>query len=394
MAVNYERLVHLYEARHNEGGPGRAAEAIREVFDTKAVRPREIDLGRLWTECFGWRAFDACRSNRKAPREVLLETQGAVTTAAFTNISGQFMYTTVMDAYEMEEGVFSKLIPEEQAATLDGQKIPGITRIGDEIGVRGETDPYPLAGVGEDWVQTPAILDRGLIVPITWEAVFNDKTGQLTQMASDVGSSYRINEEKRAIDCVIDENSIRHRYNWRGTVIASYGDNSGSHTWDNLLASNGLVDWTDVDAALQNFNALTDPYTGEPVPYNPVHLVATLGLQQTAMRIMNATDISFHVGGYATSGNLSQTNYANPYRGMFQLVTSRLLASRLATDTDWFLGDITKYAKAMVAEPMNVAQAPADHPDNFHRRIVAQYRVNGRKEFVVVQPRAMMKNTA
>jgi hypothetical protein len=80
-------------------------------------------------------------------------------------------------------------------------------------------------------------MDRGGIVSVTWEAVFNDRTGQLLDRCGDVGYwAIGYPEEVAAIDCLIDENVTNHRYNWRGTVIASYGDNSGSHTWDNLDA--------------------------------------------------------------------------------------------------------------------------------------------------------------
>jgi hypothetical protein len=39
-------------------------------------------------------------------------------------------------------------------------------------------------------------------------------------------------------------------------------------------------------------------------------------------------------------------------------------------------------------------QAPSNNQDEFHRRIVQQYRVNERGAYVVVQPRAAVKCTA
>jgi hypothetical protein len=325
----------------------------------------------------------------------LQEAEGAVSTSAFLNIQGQFMYQNVLDAYMAEEGVFTALIPEAQASTLDGEKIPGITEMGDELGVRKEGDPYPLAGVGEDWIFTPPIHDRGVIVPVTWEALFNDKTGLVAQRCQDVGKWAKIRREKMAIDCCVDENTTAHRYNWRGTVIASYGDNSGSHTWDNLAASNGLGggDWSKIDAAEQVFNGMTDPYTGEPILINPRHLTVTKQLEQVARRILSATEIRVATPGYATTNAPTQTNMPNPYANKYDLVTSRLLAARLATDTDWFLSDWSKYAKCMVAERMNVLPAPTNNHDEFHRRIVQQYRVNERVAYVVVQPRASVKST-
>lgn len=391
MALNYTRLVEAYHKR----GVSEAGASLKEAFAARSIRPTDIDLGRLFCECFGWNAFLACRARESLATEVmsqrLTEAEGAVTTAAFLNIAGQFTYTNVMDAYATEESVFMDLIPEAQASTLDGEKIPGITNLGDEGDFRAEAEPYKPAGVGEDWIFTPSIRDQGVIVPVTWEALFNDKTGMLASQAADVGKWGKIRREKAAIDCCVDENRTSHRYNWRGTVIASYDDNTGSHTWDNLAGSNGIVDWTDIDAAEQVFNALTDPYTGEPVPYEPKHLTVCKEKEQIARRIISATEIRT---GDITTGAGTQTIQGNPYSNKYEIKTSRLLASRMATDTSWFLSDWSKYAKCMMAEKANVLQAPTNSQAEFERRIVLQYRFNERFAYVVVQPRASVKSTA
>lgn len=391
--IKYAELV-----RHFRTDADAAGRELRESLERKEFRPKEFnDLGALFEECFGWEAYKACRSRKMLANDVfesaLKESQGAVSTAAFQNISGQIVYSAVLEAYQSEEFAFTKLIPEVQTQFLDGEKIAGITEIGDEAAVRNESDPYKLAGVGEDWIFTPAVKDRGMIVPVTWEAIFADRTGVLLERCGDVGKWGGVNREKRAIDCCVDENTTAHRYNWRGTVIASYGDNSGSHTWDNLAASNGLVDWTDIDAAEQVFNAITDPYTGEPVMIEPRYLTVTKQREQVARRILSATEIRVATPGYATSSNPTLTNMANPYQNKYELLTSRLLAARMATDTSWFLADWSKYAKYMVAEKMNVVQAPSNSHEEFHRRIVQQYRVNERGAYVVVQPRAAVKCT-
>ena len=395
MGIKYDALL-----GHYRRDPEAAGRQLRESFEKKAVRPADFDMGRLFEECFGWHHFRACRERKALANDVmaraLLEAEGAVTTAAFQNISGQIVYSAVLDKYEAEEFVFSKLIPDEPITngTLDGEKIAGITEIGDEVAVRNENEDYAQAGVGEDWIFAPASKDRGLIVPVTWEAVFADRTGKLLERCGDVGHWFGVNKEKRAIDCVIDENTTAHRYNWRGTAIATYGDNSGTHTWDNLAASNALLDWTDLDNAEQVFNGLVDPYTGEPIVVEPKHLIVTKSLEKTAMRIRNATEIRVATPGFATSANPTVTHLPNPYGGTFDVISSRLLAARLATDTHWFYGDVSKLARYRVAEKMNVQQAPPNNDAEFRRRVVQQYRVNEHGAFYVRQPRAMVQNTA
>lgn len=394
--MNTANLVKLYES---EGGG-----AVREVFGEDRSLAH-LPLAKIFEGCFGpevWRRYKN-QGSRDAMGNgfvrTLMEAEGAVSTSAFLNITGQVVYSWIMEPLPGEEDYpFTDTIPETgPVMTLQTEKVPGLTQLGDVAQVRYEADPYALAGFGEDWIFRPAILDRGFVVPLTWEAVFEDKTGRIQQHAQDGRKSMRINREKRAIDCVIDQNTTAHRYNWRGTSIASYNDNTGTHTWDNLAATNGLVDWTQVNTANQVFNALTDPYTGEPLNVTPRHIVAAMGLQQTALRILSATELRVTSPGYATSGNPTQTVRDNPYKNYLQLLTSRLLGARMAAaselTTDWFVGDVTAYARYFWAEKLDVAQAPPDHPDNFMRRIVQQYRVNERGEYVVTQPRAMVKNT-
>jgi hypothetical protein len=396
MAANHKKLVESFRRDPEAAGAG-----LRTALAEKSLRPHEFDFGKLFVECFGYHDFLACREGKQLANEVmsrrLVEAEGAVTTAAFQNISGQIVYSAILDKYNSDEFVFTKLIPEEPvtSGTLEGEKIAGLTEIGDEIAVRNEGEPYALAGMSENWIYAPAVKDRGVIVPVTWEAVFADRTGRLLEYCGDVGKWSGQNREKRAIDCVVDENTTAHRYNWRTAgAIATYGDNSGTHTWDNLAASNGLVDWIDVNDAEQLFNGLVDPFTGEPIAIDPTHLIVTKQLEKTALRILNATEIRVATPGYATTGNPTQTNVANPYAGKFQVVSTKLLASRMATDTSWFYGDVSALARYRVAEPMSVVQAPSGNMEEFSRRIVSQYRVNERGAYYTREPRAMVKSTA
>lgn len=385
MAINYGKLIKTYE----QLGPDQATGVLRESFAAKEVRPQDFDMGKLFTECFGWNNFQSCRAKDSLAVNVM-EAAGSVATNAFQNISGQIVYSTILEAYQAQDFVFTKLIPEQQTP-FSGEKIAGISEIGDKAGVVNETDPYPLAGVSENWIQTPETKKRGFIVPVTREAIFFDRTGVLLQRCADVGKWMGVNREKRAIDCVIDENTTDHRYNWKGTTYASYQTTT---PWDNVTASAALVDWTDLDEAEQTLNALTDPFTGEPILIDAKHLVCVRALQRTAERILTATEVRMTVPGYATTANPNQYVMANPYANKYQIVTSLLLAARLATDTTWFLGDISKYAKYMVNWPMSVKQAPPNSHDEFHRDIVQQYRADERGAYAVVEPRAITTCTA
>lgn len=396
--VNYTNLVESY-ARF----PGRADALLRESLAAKDVDAKSFDFGRLFEECFGWQEFRACKNDpgRLVTHDVY-EAAGAVSTASFQNISGQIIYSMMMDRYTDEEFVFSKLIPEQQG-NIQFEKMAGLSRIGpgaDDEWIVDEGWEYKLAGPGEDWVNLPETKKRGKIVPLTREALFYDRTGQVQEACSEIGYWLGYNGEIRAIDTVIDENGGAksaalggHRYHWQGTSYATYGDSSASHPWDNLVASNALVDWTDLDALDQAFNDLTDPFTGAPIVMGGVQLITTFGLNKTAARIGQATEMSIATPGYATTGNPTLVKIPNMYSGKFEVISSRLLAARLGTDTSYFYGDVRAAFGRVVHFPFSTRQAPPNSEDEFKRDIVAQWRADVKDAYFTKQPRAMVKST-
>lgn len=350
--------------------------SLRDLFESLVPNGRE--MVESWNPRFGPDAGVG-----------LMEAAGAITSSDFSNITGQLLYMSMIQDLTPEESVFQNLIPTQQTQ-FSGEKIPGITGLGDQAEIVPENKEYPLVGVGEDWIETPATTKRGFIVPITKEALFFDRTGMVLQKASAVGESLRLNKEKRAIDCIIDENTTTHRFKWRGTVYATY---QTSTPWDNVTASNALVDWTDLDAMEQTANAMVDPHTGEPIAVEFDTLIVAKGLQSTARRIVNATEVTVATPGYAVSANPSVTRTPTPVKVDYSIVTSRLLAARLATDTDWFLGSPRAYARYMENWGITVTQAPAGNQDDFHRDIVAKFKCSERGQYAVIQPRAMAKAT-
>ena len=346
--------------------------SIRELAETL------VDDGREWVEGMGpgksSQFFEA----------------GAVQTGVFTSITGQIFYNSVLEGFTLPEFVISQLIPVQTGAEINGERIAGVSQIGDQAEVVDESMPYPMVGVSEDWIDSPATQKQGLICGVTREAVYADKTGQLMQRCRDVGYALGLTYEKAAIDCVIDENTTRHRYRWRNTSFATF---QATTPWINTQ-TNALVDWTDIDNANQLFNAILDPMTGEPVLLKPDTLICTQQLEMTAKRIRNATEITVVTTGFATTGNPTETRVANPMQGAFEVVTSPLIAARLATDTSWFYGDPRKAFVFMECWPLSVEQAPTTSEDNFKRDIVSQYRADRRGAYFVREPRRMNRNVA
>lgn len=407
---NYAGIIQLYEAAHRQykdeapvyGKPRFAHEAnrvLRESIQANDIDVHGFDFGKFFAECFGWNDFHHARSTGKLATEVM-EAAGPVMTSSFQNVSGQIIYGIIMDAYQAPDYVFSRTIPTRQTQ-FDFEKIAGIGEIGDEVQIVKEGDEYPVAGPSEKYRHAPVLRKRGFKVQLTREVIFFDRTTQLQQAASGGGKSMAMNREKRAVDCVVDENAGAasaivggHRYHYLGNSIATYGNNSGNHDWDNLSASTGLVDWTDIESCTLLLNAMTDPVTAEPIVFQAKHLVCAQQNELTALRIRNATEIVVVTPGFATSGNPTETKVGNPFGGRFEVLSSPYVASRLATDTDWFYGDLGAAFEYCQAWPEEIKQLASGTQLEFDRDIVQQYRFSEYGNYSTKEPRAVVKATA
>ena len=391
--IKIQQLRRLFEAAQRDGNPEKFHSDLSEGLRTGQLKMRDFSLRSLFENFVpDGRELVGMYDPRMQASAELRETASVVASSQFAKISGQLLYNAVMEAYQQEAFVFTNIIP-TTSTQFNGERIPGIGGIGDEALVVDENQPYPKAGVSQTYIDTPTTTKRGLIVEVSKEAIFFDRTGVLEDRCRRVGEALGLNKEKRAIDCIIDENVTDHRYRWRDTVIATYGDNSGTHSWDNLEANNALVDWTDVDNAERLFAGMLDPETGEPILIEPSHIIVTRQLLYTARRIINATQLTVTSPGYATTGNPTETVTSNPIQG-YTIVSTNQLAARMATDTSWFLGDPRKAFRYMENWPLTVVQAPANNEAEFTSDVVMRFKASERGAYATIDPRYMVKCTA
>lgn len=399
--INYGEMRRILVESRQQESREKWLDGITDAIDAGHLKVDDFDLHQLFESTVrdGREIIDSWNPNSKGEPinfNRLVES-GATDSSAFSTITKQIVYSMILPEYQSEEFVFTKIIPEVQSS-FNGEMIPGIGGIGDKAEIVPELGTFPLVGPNEDWIRTPETKKRGLRTALTREAIFfNRVDARLRAATSAVGKSLGLNREKRATDCIIDENTTAHRYNRkdRGS-IATYGNNSGSHDFDNYEASNALVDYTDVNNVMLLLSAMRDPNTGEPVMLGggvPT-LICTKALELTAKSILNATQIFLHNGGYATSGNLVEMQIPNPVRSGFNVVTSNLLGDRLATDTDWFFGYPATAFRYMRNWAMQVLQAPASSINEFNQDIVMEWRADERGAYATVEPRANCKSAA
>jgi hypothetical protein len=383
--IKYRELRRRYEL----DGAQKTVEHLCEALAEKQLRPEDFSLrdlaeglipdGHHWV-----RMLDP----RSAGSTSLLEAADGVDVTAFLNVAGQVIYSKILESYTQEAFVVSKLV-DTVPTRLDGEKIPGATSIGDEATEIQPGMPYPQVGFGEDYIETPSTTKHGLIVPVTKEAVFFDRTNLVLSRAAEVGEILGLNKEKRLIDLVIGQTN---NYKLKGTAYDTY---QSASPWINTVSSNELVDWTNVDVAEQLFADILDPNTGEPVLVEPSAALVMPAYRHAAYRVFKATEIA-----YAESGAATATTSANPL-SHYTVAHSRLAYRRVIASGEaaadakkwWLLGDFKKAFAYMENWPITVTQSPLGSEADFSQDILIRFKASERGAAAVINPRYVVKCT-
>ncbi|MEN6405516.1 MAG: hypothetical protein ABFC77_03495 [Thermoguttaceae bacterium] len=387
-SIKYRELKRMYELN----GPEKTVQHLEESLKSGALKPEDFSIRELAEA-----TLSPDRVRQMDPRHggaCVLEAGDGVDVTAFSNITGQVVQAKILDAYNQEAFVVSKLV-DTIPTRLDGERIPGIGRISDEAAEVRPGMPYPHLGFGEDYIETPQTTKRGFIVPVTKEAIFFDRTHLILQRAAEVGEVLGLNKEKRLIDLLI---GATNNYKWKGANYNTYS-NAGTGAspdgdWINQTTEE-LVDWTDVDAAEQLFADILDPNTDEPVLIQATTVLVMPAYRHAAHRVFNAAEIH-----YAPGDGTTTTVAANPL-GNYTVVESRLAYRRIVTfgyeaeqaKKWWFIGDFRKAFAYMENWPITVTQSPANSEADFNQDIVVRFKASERGAAAVINPRYVVRST-
>ncbi len=387
-AIKYRELKQMYDAH----GPQKTVRHLQEALQAGELKPEDFSLRELAEATLGGQ-----RVRQMDPRcgsSSLLEAGEAVDLTAFSNITGQIVQARILQAYQQEAFVLSKLV-DTVPTRFDGERIPGIGRISDEVAEVRPGMPYPSLGFAEDYIDTPQTTKRGFIVPVTREAIFFDRTNLVLQRAAEVGEVLGLNKEKRLIDLLI---GAANNYKWKATAYNTYSSTGTGIApdghWINQM-SEEMVDWTDIDAAEQLFANILDPNTGEPVLAQSTTVLVMPAYRHAAHRIFNAEQITYTAAGSATT-----TWAANPL-GNYTVVESRLAYRRVIAAGHpaeqakkwWFLGNFRKAFAYMENWPITVTQSAANSEAEFNQDIVVRFKASERGAAAVINPRYVVMST-
>jgi hypothetical protein len=324
----------------------------------------------------------------------------AVDTSVLGVIAKNLVMQRVQEAYQEPEFVFSQIIPTESAKPYE--VIPKIVPLGDDAGLVPEGEDYPNAVIGSDWTMAPGGPKEGLIVPVTREAVYEDKTGQIMGFAADVGRSLAIRKEYRLIDTLIgyprQKRGYGENYNWRGTEYAPW---QLSTPWINRIASNELVDYSDMDAVMALFQNMTDPNTGMPISVGGKDVIVTPGKLFAASRLFAAAEVTTSTP--AGTDSTTFTKGPNPLQGFRPIVSYHLLARILLGGNNgaapssaanaakyWYVGDLRRAMCWSEQFPLAIDQQGLDSEAAFRRDVIAQFKASQRGQGRWKDPRYMV----
>jgi hypothetical protein len=386
VTLNYRELKRRYDVDGGEATVRHLTEALSagdlraEDFSIRDLAEALVPEGRQWVRMLDPRAGGGVS---------VIESTDGVDVTAFLHVAGQVVYSKILEAYAQEAFIATKLV-QTIPTRLDGEKIPGVSRVADEIDEVPPGMPYPHLGFGEDYIETPGTSKRGFIVPVTKEAIFFDRTHLVLSRAAEVGEILGLNKEKRILDLVV---GVANNHKSNGVEYNTYYTSGGP--WKNQLAANELVDWTDVDGAEQLFADILDPATGEPVLVRGTTVLVMPAYRHAAHRVFNAAEINYTGSGAATA-----TTCANPL-GNYRVHESRLAYRRVlasgvaAADAKkwWFIGDFRKAFAYMENWPITVTQAPLGSEADFNNDVVLRFKASERGAAAVLNPRYVVKCT-
>lgn len=396
-ALECRDTARLLESRLREGRD-RYVEALEEIRDLR--RAGEItdnfSLRDLFEEVVpdGREAVREMRSRRQMNVNVLMEAGGdAITTANFSNIIGQIAFADVMENFENEDFIGDQLVRQIPATTSQKEMLPGITMIGDQASKVGENEDYPLVSIGEQFITMPEIYKYGFMLAITEEAIFEDKTGQLLNNFNKVAEAMAINLEKERLSVALGVTNTYSRNG--GPQQNTYGNTHTQGDFDNLIASNALTDYRNLEAAMIAFASVTDPETGEPIMLGgPLQLICATERIVRAGRMINAIE--------TRTGALGNTDVqmigGNPIQYMSRLGTPQVLTNQYVGNvsgatTSWWLGNFKKAFVERVVYPTQVQVEDRNSTVGFERDVVSRVKVRRKSVPAVVEPRYVQKHT-
>lgn len=358
---------------------------IRALIEKNEIKAEDINFRDLWESFVGPCAetFSCAAGHHQGFIDQKPVTEAAVKQSAFSNITGVLISKKVIEGYDLVDGI-GDMLTTRYPSNLKDERFPGFIGL-EDVETVDEGDQYQESGIGDKYAGTGTPLKKGRILSLTEEAIFFDQTGQLMIRAQKLGEKAALRKEKTILDSVVGAVACY----WPGGVeTALYG------AAPYLVASNALVDWTDIEnCELTGFAAMTDDSPeSDLIVVVPKILLVPRALFRTAIRIMSATQV---IHGDFDDATSIKTHSKSPYRpNEYRVVTSSLIHGIQGNSTSWYMGDPQQQFFWKEIFPLQTFRAAPNSTQEFERDVKARFKVRYYGGVFVADRRYFVRNTA
>ena len=408
-AVKAGRMQFVKELREQVGlmtraeGSADLVESVDQSGNPKLadgrVSPYEFSFKEMALAIGGERFVESFDPNNGADAVTLLEAGPGVDPTHFLNINTFNAATTgLLEAQVLEKFKNANFIGDELFETRptrkNGEKIIGTAGIAANTGAdlsRKPGEAHPRTKFGERWVNTPELSEKALAIEITQEAVFYDLTGEVLDTAAGVGDLLGYEREKTMLRLFA---GITNSYSYKGT---SYNTYQASTPWINDHA-NPLVDYQDIDDALELFTGMTDPETGREIMLMDVPTIVHDPRKESLWhRTLNSIETRETTNTNTVTISTPVPSTKKGYKLLSSVILRNLIDVEGGVTLDqakawWFIGNPKRAFRWMEAWPIRVRQANANEYVMLDRGLVAAYFANYRGVGAVVEPRYVVRN--
>jgi len=256
----------------------------------------------------------------------LRELYEAVDTTAFPTITGKLISRKVIEAYQATPTIGEKLV-HTVPSSRKKEEVVGFTAL-EQVKEVHEGMPYEESSLGEKGVE---IRNKkfGRILSITEEAVMEDQTGQILQMAAALGEKAKLFKEKMILDAVRDVNSDAYG----GQALYS----SGHGNFHSVAFG---TDGSGLEESKRLLSEMTD-VNGDPILVTGRILMVPQELEKEAWDLIGPP--------------LTESTYHK------QIISELLTSPFMTTAEEYFYGDFPRQFRYQEVWPIQVLQAKEGH---------------------------------
>jgi hypothetical protein len=314
---------------------------------------------------------------------------------AFTAVVTGLLEIEVMKGWEFPDFIMDDIMPERGTRMFDGRKVIGAGEIGDQAEPRYPGNPTRRAGFSERWIVQPRTVELALSCEVLQETVYLDLTGEVLERANNVG--YWVHRRKEML-CIDHFLAIINNYIYNGVAYNTYIQ---AGYFNNVLPSNELFFWEQVQAAEILFRDMIDPATGSRVKITPDSIYINQDKLYTAQAIVGATELEYRSPPGSTTISQDVRKFGNVLRN-YKLYTSPLVYQRMTDATGlnlaasvagarWYIWDSRNPPFHFCSNwPLRIQQAAPNQVDLIDRGIVLFVKADLRGIPMTYEPRRIV----